>query len=585
MLLIGAVLLGAFIWFFEHEGETSQQKQQRIRTVFAIYPESIHSIQMERNGVEFECTKASGIWRLTRPVDAPVNTGLVEKMIATMTRAERGELLSADTVRERGLSPADYGFDEPRARITFQNSHGTFTWLIGRDAPLGKMLYVMAEGDGTIIAAPSTLLHLIPEDPSWIRDHTLFHNKATAVRGIDLRRPGGFLQLRHPEQNGWIMQQPHKGRADIRSVHALIEKIYSVRIGKFIIDEKVDLTVYGLEEPAFELTLFTQDEQTQTLRIGKSNPDQPDTYYAKWADRDSVFTIPGEWVKLLEIKKDQLRNRNILGIPADHITRLQIIRGETQIDLIQSNETWQITRPARWDTEPFPVKMLLQTLAEATVLNFVDDPSTDQLQLMTDAPWTIRFTENNRPHTLRISSINANGLRLVQRDEETSFYATLPHIVDEGFSDPLFFRSRTLLQINPIQIEKITQQTGGSNLCVQRVENRFKPADRTQQTEAGAVSELLTALADLHTTDYIAFNPDSLDPYGLSTPSFRLMVTHNSSNTLGRVILLGGTAEGGRFAMLQGQNIVFILPEKTVQTLTRKVTTPLEKQTEELERP
>ncbi len=575
MLLIGVVVLGAFIWFFERDGETSHQKKQRTQTVFAVYPASINSILLERDGVEIECSKASGVWRLIRPADAPVNAGIVEKMIAGMARVERGELITAETLTDRGLSPSDYGFDEPRARITFQNNRGTFTWLIGRNAPLGDRLYIMSEGGGDIIAAPQTLLNLVPKDAAWIRDHALFRDDVASVRGIDLRRPSGFLQLRHPENDGWLMQQPHNSRADIPSVHALIEKILTAHIDKFITDEKTDLTVYGLEDPAFELTLFTQDEKTQTLHVGKPSPDRPDTRYAKWVESDSVFTVPEEWVKLFEIEEDQLRNRQLLGVLPARITELQITRGEQQVGLTQTNGSWQITRPAQWNAESSQVEELLQALAQVVVLGFVDDPSAEQSQLIADAPWSILFTENGEPHTLRISKANADGLRLVQRDEELSFYTTDAGFIDETFVDPLFFRSRTVLQVDPTQIKKIAQKDGEGEFCVQNTENTFMSPDQTQRIDSEAVFELTSQLMNLQATSYVAFNPGSLEPYGLNKPSFRLSVTLDGTNTLGRIVLLGNAVDGGRFAMVQGEEVVFVLADKTAQALTQKVTLPL----------
>jgi len=585
MLLIGAVLLGAFIWFFERGSETSHQEKVRNQMVFAVYPESIDSIVMERGGVEIECTKASGTWRLTRPADAPVDAGIVKKVIAGLARVERGELITAETLKERGLTPADYGFNEPRARITYQNNRGSFTWLIGRDAPLGENLYVMAEGQGDIISAPQTLLHLVPEDSSWIRDRTLFRDEMAAVRGIDLRRPSGFLQLRHPENNGWVIQQPHKGRADIMGVHALIEKFLQARIIEFITDEKSELSVYGLEEPDYELTLFTRDEETQTLRIGKPHPDQPDARYAKWVESDSVFTVPAEWTQILDLKDDPLRSQHVLGVLPARITELQIARGEQQVHLAKTNEQWQITRPAQWDAETSQVQELLQTLAQAVVLDFVDNPSAEQQQLMSNAIWSIDFVVNGKTNTLQISEEDSDGHRLVQRSEESSPYSVDANLIHNAFANPLFFRNRTVLQIDPSQIEKIIQKAGEKELSIQNTENTFAAVDRTQRMDSAAFIELTSELVTLNTKRYIAFNPDSLEPYGLSKPPFRLTIALSGTNTLGRVVLLGDAADGGRFAMVQGQDIVFVLADKTVQALTRNLTQPLEEKTQEIDQP
>jgi hypothetical protein len=586
MLLISAVLLVGFILIFERGSENSYQQERRTRTVFSVYPESIDRISLERDGVQIECTKTAGIWRLTKPADAPVDSGLVEKMIAGLAGVERGELITAETLRDRNLSPADYGFDKPRARITFKNNRGTFTWLVGRDAPVGKMLYVMPEGGGDIISASHTLLNLIPQDPSWIRDRTLFFGETAAVRGLDLRRTAGFLKLRQPENNGWMMQQPHAGRADQQAVHTLIEKLFSARIADFITDEKSDLTAYGLEKPAYELTVFTQDERTQTLLVGKPLPEKPETCYAKRVENNTVFTIPSEWTKGLEVDAEMLRSRHVLGVPVERITGLQLTCGEQQVDLLRTNGQWQVVRPVRWDADTAQTSELLKTLASANVEKFIDEPSPAQTANMDDAPWRIALTAEEKTNTLHISASGADGLRLVQYDDEPSLYSTSNGIVRDVFADPLFYRNHTVLELNPAQIEKITVQNGGVELSVQKTEaGTFAAGQPDRQIHADALTDLMWTLNDLTVARYVDYNPASLEPYGLNQPQTSLTIILDDTNIVGRMVLLGNTTNGGRFAMIQGQNIVFVISDETAKTLTRDLTVPIEKPAEPIEQP
>ena len=586
MLLIGAVLLGGFILIFERGSENSYQQAQRIRTVFAIYPESIDRILLERDGVQIECAKIAGIWRLTKPADAPVDSGMVEKMITGMAHVERGELITAGTLRERNLTPADYGFDKPRARITFQNNRGTFTWLIGRDAPVGKMLYVMPEGGGDIISAARALLNLVPKDPSWIRDRTLFFGETAAVRGLDLRRTGGFLQLRQPGNNGWVMQQPHAGRADKQAVHALIEKIFSAHIVSFVSDEKADLTAYGLEKPAYELTVFTQDERTQTLLVGKPLPENPTARYAKRVENDSVFAIPSDWTKEIEIDAGLLRSRQVLDLQPERIAAIQLTCGERQVELVHTNSQWQVVRPVRWEADPSQIGELLKALAGATVDQFVDVPSASQTAQMKTAPWEVLLTSDGKTNTLHISAAGSDGLRLVQYNNEPSLYATVDGIVRDVFADPLFYRSRTVLQVSPALILKITELIGGAELCVQKIESgTFTSGQPDRQVSANALADMMWALNDLHADRYIDFNPASLKPYGLDQPQTSLTISLSDTNVVGRMVLLGSKTGDGRFAMIQGQNIVFVVSEETAQTLTRELTVPIERQAEEIKQP
>lgn len=587
MLLISAVLLGGFILIFERGSENSHQQERRTRTVFSVYPESIEQIMLERDGVQIECTKTAGIWRLTKPADAPVDSGIVEKMIFGLARVERGEIITAATLRDRNLTPAAYGFDKPRARITFRNNRGTFTWLIGRDAPVGKSLYVMPAGGGDIISAPRTLLNLIPQNPAWIRDRTLFSGEPAAVRGLDLRRTGGFLQLRQPENKGWMMQQPHAGRADLQAVHALIEKIFAARIVDFVSDEKADLTAYGLEKPAYELTVFTQDERTQTLLIGKPLPEKPETRYAKRVENDSVFTVPSEWTKEFETDAALLRSRQLLGLLPEQIVTVQVNRGEQQVELLRTNSQWQVVRPVRWDADTSRTGELLKSLAGASVEQFVDSPDAVQIAKIKAAPWKIvLITADSRTNTLHISEPGADGVRLVQRNDEIPVCTTAAGTVRNDFADPLFYRSLTMLEINPMLIQKIAAKTGDTEQAVQKTEAGVFAAVRPdRQVSAEALTDMMWALNELRAVRHANFNPASLKPYGLDQPQTVLTVTLSGTNMIGRIILLGGKTDDGCFAMIQGQNVVFAVSEKTAQILTRELTVPIEKQAEEIKQP
>jgi hypothetical protein len=586
MLLISAALLAAFILIFERGGETSHQQARRTRTVFSVYPESIEQIRMERDGVEIECAKSGGIWRLTQPTDAPADSGTVEKMISGMAHVERGELITAETLRDRNLTAADYGFDKPRARITFKNNRGISTWLIGRDAPVGKALYVMSEGGGDIISAPQTLLNLVPQNPSWIRDRTLFSGETAAVRGLDLRRSTGFLQLRQPENNGWMMQQPHAGRADSQAVHALIGKLLAVRIGDFITDEKSDLTAYGLEKPAYEVTLFTQDERTQTLLVGKPLPEKPEARYAKRVENHSIFTVPSDWTQELDIDNALLRSRLVLGLHPEQISSVQLVHGEQQVSLLRTNSQWQVVRPAHWDAAPAQIGQLLQALSGASVEQFVDESSAAQAAQMAAAPWQIQLTAAGKTNTLHIGEAGTGGLRPVRFNDGPAFCLTASNIVQNAFADPLFYRSRTVLEVNPAQIDKITVQSGGTDRSVLKADTgTFAAGTPDRQVDSDALTDLMWTLNDLRAERYVDFNPASLKPYGLEPPPFALTVMLSDTNLIGRMVLLGAQTAGGRFAMIQGQNIVFTVSDQTAQTLTRDLTVPLEKPEDPIEQP
>jgi hypothetical protein len=187
---------------------------------------------------------------------------------------------------------------------------------------------------------------------------------------------------------------------------------------------------------------------------------------------------------------------------------------------------------------------------------------------------------------LHTSEPGPNGLRLVQYNNEPSFYATADGIVRDVFADPLFYRSRTVLEVSPAMIQKITVLCGGTEQSVQKTESgNFASGQPDRQVSAKALADMMWALNDLHAGRYVNFNPVSLKPYGLDQPQTSLTVSLSDTNVVGRMVLLGSKTEDGRFAMIQGQNIVFVVSEETAQTLTRELTVPIEKQAEEIKQP
>jgi hypothetical protein len=191
------------------------------------------------------------------------------------------------------------------------------------------------------------------------------------------------------------------------------------------------------------------------------------------------------------------------------------------------------------------------------------------------------LTSEGKTNTLHISAVATNELRLVQYNDEPTLYVTDKRIVHAVFADPLFYRSRTVLEVNPTLIQKITVQNGSAEQSVQKIDDgSFAAGTPSRQVSAKALTDIMWALNDLHADRYVDYNPVSLKPYGLDQPQTAVTVTLSDTNVVGRIVLLGSKTKDGRFAMIQGQNIVFVVSNQVVQTLTTELTVPLEKQAE-----
>jgi len=550
MLFISVALLGAFIWFIERKGETAVERQARARTVFELDAGSIYQLRLEHGEMVIECVKEAGGWKMTAPVEASVNEATVYKMLAGLSGVARGEVITEETLAERGLTPADYGFDAPRARITFRNNRGRFTWLVGRDATLGEALYVMDEAGRHIVVAEQRLLALIPKDAAWIRDTTLFAGEPSGIRGIDLRRPAGFVQLRQINGQGWQLQQPLVSYCDRSAVNAFLEQLFTPRIRQFVSDEKTEPAVYGLAEPAYEITLIAQDDSAQTLLIGHALEEDAEHVYAKWIESDSVYAIPASLPEAMEIELTVLRDRHVLRTAADDITEIRIQKNEQYITLVKTNGRWQVTRPAVWDADTRIVKVLLNRFTQARIKTFFDEapaakPTGEQ-------PWIFQFFAGEKICTLRFAETpDADETRRLRRNDESSTYGVDAGLISPELAEPLTFKNRTVLALNPQTADQIHLTQAGVKRLV----------------EGDALVQMLVELTCVQAVRYVPGGTESLNACGLAEPSSILSIQLTGTDLLGKVLLFGNRTDEGVFAMLQGEETVFVLKASTADTL------------------
>ena len=154
-------------------------------------------------------------------------------------------------------------------------------------------------------------------------------------------------------------------------------------------------------------------------------------------------------------------------------------------------------------------------------------------------------------------------------------------LVPETILDPLEFKDRRLWQLRKEEIQKISvEKTDQARQVVERqADGHFAPGETNAmvQVDIGALERLLNELATVSTSSYVAYNPRDLSIYGLTDPSVVLHMGLAGTNQLGRVLLVGEEAAQGFYAMVKGQDVVFILDKSLVEILSADLVTEREK--------
>ncbi|MCF7818640.1 MAG: DUF4340 domain-containing protein [Kiritimatiellales bacterium] len=577
ILLAGIVVLGAFIWIQGAWRARAVPAKSGSGRLFDLNPETLATIRFDSTTNTVVCLKQNGVWMTGSSSNGigRADVALVHRMLSGLNSLNTMATITAKQLEMRGLNVDEYGFGQPALRISAVDNKGAHAWLVGRKTPLGDMLYIKRDGEADIYTASAKLLAMTPTQPGQLRDRTLFSGEVTGVRRVEIRGPGGFVQILKDPKSGWQIQQPIAALADPNQVEALLGKLYQLRVEDFIADNVSDFAVYGLQGETRQISLGGVDGTSRMLVLGDAIVDRAGLVYARRADDTSVFALKAEVLNLLKGKPDDFRDVRVLPLSAKEISYVSIEHGTEQLELVRGEAgTWKISKPVSWEADPQAVANLLLMWSGAVIVEF-GDTSPPAL-----AEWKLVFAADGTGKTNRIDVLptlgKQDGLR-IRRDGGNAVYQINLPSVPASVIDPLYYKDRLVWELKREDVQKISvdRPAHPRQVVERQADGSFAPAETNGAVRVveGAVAKLLNGLATVSTSSYVAYNPRDLSIYGLADPSVALYIGLVGSDQLGRVLLVGREAAEGFYAMVKGRDVVFMLNKTLVELLSADLVT------------
>lgn len=577
ILLAGIVVLGLFIWAQGAWRARSVPTKAGSVRLFNLNPETLVSLQFNSISNTVVCRKDNGVWMTgnTNSGIGRADIALLYRMMSGMNALSTLTTISTQQLEMRGLNVDEYGFGQPILRISAVDNKGAHEWVVGRRTPLGDMVYLKRDGEDDIYTASAQLLALAPALPGQLRDRTLFAGEVTGVRRVEIRGPGGFIQILKDPRSGWQIQQPIAALADPGQVEAFLGKLYQLRIEDFIADNVSDFAVYGLQGETRQISLGGADDTSRMLVLGDAIVDRAGLIYARRADDTSVFALKAEALNLLKGKPDDFRDIRVLPLSAKDISYVSVEHGTEQLELVQGEEgRWRISKPVSWDADAQAVANLLSMWSGAVVVEFNDvgQPALPE--------WKLVFAAEGTGKTNRIDVLPSlgrqDGLRIRRDGGNAVCQINLPSL-PAAMIDPLYYKDRLVWSLKKEDVQKISvdRPSHPRQVVARQADGLFAPAETNGAVRVadGSVSSVLNGLASLSTSAYVAYNPRDLSIYGLADPAVTLYIGLAGSDQLGRVLLVGREATEGFYAMVKGRDVVFMLNRTLAELLLADLVT------------
>lgn len=570
-LLLAVLLTGLFIVLFERGTESTETRMVQASRAFYFNPETVTSIEVTSENVSFECRREKMFWIMKKPAEEQADGGAVEELLYRLSTVGRGETITPDQLAARNLHPEDFGLDRPRVRIAVLDSGRPAVYLLGAATPLGNALYAAREGHAEVFTADDSVLDLLPADADLLRSRRLFHEERAKVRQIAIHREEGFLQVERDKEGRWFLRQPVTGRADRNRIYEWLDALFKFEIADFTASETGDASAYGLTDSQLHITLtFNGDDSGSTLILGRATAENPGLIYARRAAGRAVYTVPAALADLLRVKEADWRERRLLPLAPYEVNGIRMVSGSDSIMLSRTNSgRWMVGGLQPVAADPERVKALLNAWASAEIVEFNDAAGTN-LSVYGLAPEKMRvsFLKNSgQPDgafELLVGGLPAdNGRVWVKAVSERALYRIPAAVIERISLDRLFYRDREVLTTDPARVRSITLKNADREETLQMdpATGKFLSIrPRQEMPDELAVQKVLVSVSRLVAGRFVAEDPADLSRYGLDLPADELTIGLAGQDGISKTLMLGNESEeGGFYAMIKGQDIIFTL--------------------------
>jgi hypothetical protein len=390
ILLLVAVALGGFVYFYEIKGAKKREEaKESAKQIFPFKQEEIAALSLTRAGETMSFEKRSDGWVMTQPISAKADQSALDNIATNLSTAtvERKFPASADNLKT-------YGLNNPKINLTVKLKNGQQHQLrLGDDDFAKTAVYALVDNNNSEVAlAPTYLLTSVDKSRFDLRDKSVLDVPQAEINALELKTPEGQFSLVKQGEK-WQLKQPGQWPADTSEVDSILSSLTSARITAVVADEAQDLKPYGLDNPVITARLRTSKGNEQVLMLGNKEGEQ---YYGKVSTRPVVFKVNADVYNKLDPTLFSLRNKRVAIFDREQLTRIRY-KDDHQTIVCEKNAQgkWALTEPADKKGKPVRQYVFLNPLEFTDAKEIHDTPSKDITAKLADPAVTVELTQKN----------------------------------------------------------------------------------------------------------------------------------------------------------------------------------------------
>ena len=593
-MAIAVAVCGLLLWTLEHwrsEGGSSSSGAAGL-----LFPRGLgdaESLIVEQGSFRMDLQRQGNHWRQVEPFAAELDPVAVRRALDALSDMTVRERISLDELRRRELQLKDFGLSPAQTRVIVRTASHRIELCFGNRTSDGGEVYFYLDAASQVLVAPRAVLDAVPVSLESVRERALLRESGRSATAIELRRAGmPYVKLAHVG-NDWQMTQPYAGAADPGRIEQILSSLHQARIESFIWPSisnndaqasgslRSRLILYGLDAEAAVQVQFweTGGPAGVRLRFGKAVEGSPGCVYALTVDEQSVVAVTNAVLPALLVTPSELRDHRLFRETPDEVTCVQLRFADQLIECRRDGKRWSLVSPQQDAADQEQVGRLLVGLLRLRAQQIIDPPAgtLPESATPTNSVCVVELSTTAQANRFAVAPAEAAGtMDIVFTNAATRYVVAASNLPPAVLSLAAAFdlRDRVVLAVATSAVRRVTVHRGTEMEAVERVPEGDlwqvpgNPSGKSVAPEA--LTAWLTLLSSLPAAriERLGAAARDLESYGLAEPALEIDVDLLSADALRKVLLLGrSTADGGRYALLRGHDVIFVLGPATLRVI------------------
>ena len=596
LLFSGAVLLGAFIFFFErHVTPGGVRAEEGSRKLLNFRLNEVTSVQLRRtNQFLLRVERTNESWRLTAPVAyAAQGVDIFLKQLLDLTSQA---YITPEELSASRQTIAAFGLDVPLATVTLLQGGRRYELSFGRKTPAGDQIYLQfLDSPGIHVVAGEIFEHLPRSVNDW-RDNSLVNLAGLGVNRFETRIANrGFGVTVNPTNGQYYLFRPAAARADRIKVHSLLHRTQTAQILQFVTEDPgADIEAYGLNKPEAELVYGVGTNDVIVVQFGKSPAGNTNLVYARRLSDRNIVLVSRDVLDAVLTSGQELRDRHLFSFGGEEVDTIEVANGTNDVFAARRQNTgvWILIDPQATLLDTDLVNELLKFMsrlegnvekdlvADFTPYGLATPPR--QYSLKATLTNTTGALTNRLIAQLDVGARQGDKVFVRRADEPLTVYSISTDDIYRLPAGAWQLRDRRVWSFSTNQVTRLLVRHGGAKRELLRNaagEWSLAPGS-TGVIKPFALEELLYQLGQLRAYLWVSRGDEARTRFGFGDASDQLTIDLKMGDQADRkVIEFGGFSPVSKFpyatTQIDGQTYIFEFPSDLYWKLHRDLIAPL----------